>query len=63
MIKKSYLDTIVSKIDEKNIEMEKKNCYPLYFRKKDANLFFLQTLPDNILLTSKNYFSLKMKYF
>ena len=43
--------------------MEKKYCYLFHFCRKDTNLFFLQTLPDNILLTSKNIFSLKMKYF
>ena len=61
--KKSYLDTIVSEINDQNIKTEEKNCYLFYFCRKDTNLFFLQTLPDNMLLTSKNYFSLKMKYF
>ena len=43
--------------------MEKKKRYLRYFGRKDANLFFLQTLPDNILLSSKNKISLKIKYF
>ena len=54
-----FLDTIVSEINDQNIKMEKKYCYLFHFCRKDTNLFFLQTLPDNILLTSKNYFSLR----
>ena len=53
----------MSEINDQNIKMEKKYCYLFHFCRKDTNLFFLQTLPDNILLTSKNIFSLKMKYF
>ena len=40
MIKKSYLDTIVSKINDKNIEMEKKLLSSLFWQKRCQLIFF-----------------------